>query len=142
MIPPSPIFPIYRMPTNCNACKHDYSACLSFDRFHSQKRHVAQKVSTEHTQRRDCATSVCRSWKLHLSRCDKDSARPVFPFLTVAIVKSSNHLKNKFRWPCLCWTIAGGSYTRVHSCLVHCSCRRSCSLHCSPGIKRKRNALR
>jgi len=40
------------------------------------------KVSREQYQRRGCATNVYRFWKLHLGRCDKDSARPVLPFLT------------------------------------------------------------
>ena len=37
--------------------------------------------------RRGCATSVYRFWKLHLGRCDKDSARPSLPFLTWRMIK-------------------------------------------------------
>jgi len=43
-------------------------------RFRLQKRDVAQKFRGSVFIRRGCATSVSRFCKLHLGRCDKDSA--------------------------------------------------------------------
>ena len=63
-------------------------------RFRFQKRYVAQKFRGSLFKRRGCATSVYRFWKLHLRRCDKDSAPSLSSLPHAAFAKSRTDKRN------------------------------------------------